>query len=297
MFNFFKKNNSFTPVFPFEPKNRNLIEKRREFLNDYSISPDYHLAILSYIDQNFGLKGKRVLELGGSNIPREILLDDFSVKQYVGIDYIESWWPDPNHKREVINSLDDLRNVFSADEAYLLFSGSVDDLPDDFLANQFDIVISFSSVEHFGNMSLMLKKACNILSEGGYYFASSEPIWSSGKGHHFWISNDYNFHVTDDFDFAHLLYTKHEFLENFKQKEQIEKVAYQIYDWNGINRSFYKEIEDAVFSSNFSKKDLYSFIIKDPSAEVLDKLCKKYKDKIKSYKDFSTQGIQWVLKK
>jgi hypothetical protein len=120
-------------IFPFAPKNRVICEKRREFLKNFTISPDYHLAILAYIDENLGLKGKRILELGGSNIPREILLDDFAVKQYVGVDYIESWWPDPNHKKEVVNQLGDLCKVFSKDKSYMLFSGNVNDLPADHL--------------------------------------------------------------------------------------------------------------------------------------------------------------------
>jgi SAM-dependent methyltransferase len=296
MSDFFKsKNDSF--IFPFTPKNNEICEKRRLFLKDFSISPDYHLAILSYIDENFGLRGKRVLEIGGSNIPREILIDDFGVKQYVGIDYIESWWPDPNHRREIVNSLNDLQKVFTQDQHYFIFSGNVNDLPDDFLANYFDIIVSFSSIEHFENVSLMLEKSYNVLKNGGLYFSSSEPIWSSGKGHHFWINENYNFQVTNDFDFIHLLYSKDQFLEKFKQKKEIEKVAHQIYSWNGINRFFYKEIEEAVFSSSFSEKDIHPFIIKYPPTDILNKLLNKYKDKIKNEKDFSIRGIQWILKK
>lgn len=71
MFNdLFKKKKNLSNMFPFKPNNLEIIERRREFLKKYSISPDYHLSILSYIDENFGLRGKRILELGGSNIPR-----------------------------------------------------------------------------------------------------------------------------------------------------------------------------------------------------------------------------------
>jgi SAM-dependent methyltransferase len=284
-------------IFPFIPKNNKICEKRRDFLKDFSISPDYHLAILAYIDENFGLKGKRVLELGGSNIPREIIIDDFGVKQYIGVDYIESWWPDPNHKKETVIPMGDLLKVFSSDEPYFIFSGSVNDLPDDFLSDKFDIIISFSSIEHFNDIPLMLKKAHNVLKKGGYYFATSEPVWSSGKGHHFWISPDYNFQVTSDFDFAHLLYSKEEFLEKFKSKREIDVVAEKIYDWDGINRLFYKDIESAVYSSDFSNKVIYPFILQKPPASILDALRVKNGNKINSDNDFSIRGIQWILEK
>lgn len=294
--NFFKKKKNLSSLFPFSPVNIGIVEKRRKFLEKYSISPDYHLSILSYIDENFGLKGKRILELGGSNIPREILSKDFGVKQYVGIDYVDSWWKDPNHEKETLHSLDNFKKVFSPSEPYLIFSGKIDDLPDDIIANNFDIIISFSSIEHFGNIPLMLKKAFNVLKKGGLYFASSEPIWSSGKGHHFWINENYNFHVTNDFDFAHLLYTRSEFLEKFKSKNEIEKVAYQIYDWDGINRSFCGKIKADILTSSFSEKHVYPFIIQEPSDDILDKLYQKY-GVGNSKDDFSTRGIQWILKK
>jgi len=284
-------------VFPFVPKNKDICNKRRDFLKDFSISPDYHLSVLAYIDEDVGLKGKRILELGGSNIPREILFEDFDVKQYVGIDYIESWWPDPNHKREKIRLLKDLPGVYNAKEPYLIFSGSVNDMPDDFLSDKFDIIISFSSIEHFSDIPLMLRKASNVLKKGGYYFATSEPIWSSGKGHHFWVSPDYNFQVTNDFDFAHLLYNKTEFLEKFKSRREINMVAEKIYDWKGINRLFYSDIEKAVYSSSFSEKVIYPFILQDPPVNILNALRAKYGDRVKNDRDFSIRGIQWVLEK
>ncbi|NCA93574.1 MAG: methyltransferase domain-containing protein [Sphingobacteriia bacterium] len=297
MLNFFKKKKDLSGMFPFDPTNLDIVEKRRKFLEKYSISPDYHLSILSYIDENFGLRGKRILELGGSNIPREIVIKDFGVKQYVGIDYVDSWWKDPNHEIETLHSLKDFKKIFSLSEPYLIFSGRIDDLPDGIISDSFDIIISFSSIEHFRNISLMLKKASDVLKKGGFYFASSEPIWSSGKGHHFWINENYNFHVTNDFDFAHLLYSKDEFLNQFKLKNEIEKVAYQIYDWDGINRFFYGEIEAGVLNSSFSEKHIYPFVIQEPSIDILNKLYQKYGDEIKNKNDFSIRGIQWILKK
>jgi len=283
-------------AFPFEPENREICKKRREFLKEYT-SHDYHLSVLAYINENLGLKDKRILELGGSNIPREIPLDDFSVKQYVSVDYINSWHPDPNHQREVIHDLGDLQKVFTEDEPYLIFSGSVNDLSDDFLAGYFDIIISFSTIEHFENMPLMLEKASNVLKKDGFYFATSEPLWSSGKGHHFWISSDYNFQVTNDFDFAHLLYNKNEFLEFFRSKRDIEKISDQIYDWKGINRLFYKEIEEAVRSSDFSSKVIFPWMRQNPPSDILNMLQSRYTDEIKDQGDFSIRGVQWVLKK
>jgi hypothetical protein len=143
----------------------------------------------------------------------------------------------------------------------------------------------------------MLDKSYGILKKGGHYFATSEPLWSSGKGHHFWISQDYNFQITNDFDFTHLLYDKKEFLMKFQSKKDIVKISEQVYDWNGINRLFYKEIEQAVYSSGFSSKTIYPFILQDPPANMLGMLCGKYSDKIKNDGDFSIRGIQWILKK
>ena len=284
-------------IFPFSPKETTICERRRDFLEQFTISSDYHLAILKYIDEQVGLKGKRVLELGGSNIPREIFLDDFAVKQYVGIDYIESWWADPNHKRERVNLLNDIKKAYNREEPYLLFSGSINDLTDDYLVKHFDVIISFSSIEHFEDMPLMLKKAFNVLKKGGIYFASSEPIWSSGKGHHFWITADYNFQVTPDFDYAHLIYDKRQFKKKFINIKDLDKVSRQVYDWNGINRLFYSEIETAVNASPFVFKEIYPFIIQKPPREVEDLLYKKYSNRAKNKEKFSKRGIQWILQK
>jgi SAM-dependent methyltransferase len=284
-------------VFPFAPKDRQFCEKRRKFLKEFSISPDYHLAILKYIDENFGLKGKRILELGGSNIPREILLDDFGVKQYVGVDYIESWWPDPNHKREKVYLLEEFDKVFDREDPYQLYSGSVNDLKIDTISGYFDVIVSFSSIEHFSNTPLMLEKASDALKKGGVYIASSEPLWSSGKGHHFWIDGGYNFQVTNDFDFAHLLYDKSEFLKKFEAKKDVQDISRQIYDWSGINRTFYKEIEEAVYASKFSGKVIFPFILQAPPANIIAELHRRHGSKVKNDQDFSIRGIQWILEK
>jgi len=60
-------------------------EKAEYYKSQYGLL-DYHIEFLNHLTRLFNLEGFRVIEIGGSNIPREMVLNDFKVKQWVCID-------------------------------------------------------------------------------------------------------------------------------------------------------------------------------------------------------------------
>ena len=111
------------------------------------------------------------------------------------------------------------------------------------------------------------------------------------------MSDKYNFQTYHEFDWAHLLFNEDEFKKMFNEHDSIEKVAEQIYRWNGLNRVFYKEIIEHLNNSKFSKKKIINYLKQEPPKDTLKKLYKKYKNLIFNEKDFSIRGIQFILEK
>ena len=122
------------------------------------------------------MENKKIFELGGSNAPREILLDDFKIKQYIAVDYIHSWWPDPNHKREKIYELSTLKENYQNTDSYKIYSGKVNDIPYNFLENTFDIVYTISTIEHFDDLKLILEIAYPYFKERRSFYSNIRTI-------------------------------------------------------------------------------------------------------------------------
>jgi hypothetical protein len=63
-------------------------EKRQKYVSiDF---PQYHMDILESINQRYPLEGKVVIDIGGSNIPAEVMRL-FGVKRFVCLDPISKW--------------------------------------------------------------------------------------------------------------------------------------------------------------------------------------------------------------
>jgi hypothetical protein len=63
-------------------------EKLDQIRDKYNLS--YHVNYLRECDNQCGLKGKRVIEIGGS-LPKELVVGCFGVKQWIAIEDIGYW--------------------------------------------------------------------------------------------------------------------------------------------------------------------------------------------------------------
>jgi len=227
--------------------------------------PQYHHDILLNLHQEYSLSGKRILDVGGSNIPSEFMRD-LEVKQFICLDPITKWVG--FHSNAALPTTKYGKKIYSKDAI-------VSSLPDEFcfivdvdiedagalFDDYFDIIVSISTFEHVTNIRECLQTIYKFLHSGGILHSQYEPVFSSPMGHHCYLDKDINFVNLRELDNIHLLYTKgvaREFIhETFDWPDDIkETVLRQIYDSPIINR---KTINDHVLEIMNSPFNKYSF--------------------------------------
>jgi SAM-dependent methyltransferase len=227
----------------------------------------YHVVFLKKIAPL--VKGKTVLEIGGSNFPRELLFDVLRVNKWVCVDYLENWAKDREASTMGLNRLlndSDKTNdfsVFSLDNAennlnskdYLKFHGDATCIPENFY-EKFDVVVSANAFEHILTLPQVIEKIFCCLVKGGKFYTGFAPIWSCANGHHY-AGGKYN-GAQKGYDisfnnierdgippFIHLLKNESETREYFLDKklqfgqEQIDCLCKWSYHTNEINRLFF----------------------------------------------------------
>ncbi len=65
-------------------------DKNREYYKIHYGLMDYHIHFVKKIDSLFNFNGATVLEIGGSNMPYELLIKQMKVKKWVSLD--TPWW-------------------------------------------------------------------------------------------------------------------------------------------------------------------------------------------------------------
>jgi SAM-dependent methyltransferase len=271
---------------------------------------DYHYSFLShfYRDTGISLQGKTVLEIGGSCFPRELLFDRFDVNQWVSVEKLD-WWnrdlPDKNisEKNNHITSAKIFplnSNVAQNLDQYdhLLFDGCAELIPSD-LENRFDIALSCCAFEHIADVGLVLSKIFSALNPGGVMYSSFGPIWSGPLGHHFWIDEQLNFtkkfNVSHFPPYAHLLMNESEmraYLSHYHSQQIVDKICYDVYHWDGINRMFCEDYERLMKLSPF-KNYKYFYHLVPLSKSIRKKLEHQYPD----YKNFQFTSMTIIGKK
>ena len=150
----------------------------------------FHVDALNWFDRVASLRGKRVLELAGSDLPRQIVLEHFGASQWVCID-------DPEghleiHKRNKPKLAEHYSNEHFIPAAelceatlqrdYVVVLGDAARMSP--VLNNFDVVVSIAGLEHIADLTAALRCSHDSLKEGGVLAADFGPIWSSVKGHH-----------------------------------------------------------------------------------------------------------------
>ncbi|MBG9910474.1 hypothetical protein ABD83_03100 [Bacillus xiamenensis] len=111
--------------------------------------------------KEFDIRGKKILEIGGS-IP-EIELSTFELDKWVSVD------PLNEEKRDLNN-------------CYIYHKRDAIDIP--YEADYFDFVFSSNAFEHIQKLDQVLEELYRVLKKGGIIYSHFGPIWSGPDGHH-----------------------------------------------------------------------------------------------------------------
>jgi ubiquinone/menaquinone biosynthesis C-methylase UbiE len=252
-----------------------------------------HRVLSRYIP----FKGKDVLEIGGSQSGESaepFLKDGAASVTVTGLDRVAD-------KEFVSGQLRFLR-------ADALSLSSV------FRPGSFDVLYGLSIVEHIPTPEVLLDEVYRVLKPGGVAYFEGNPIWSSPKGHHLWVSNwggpyqrkttaNYLFNEFPDIestnplpDWSHLLMTQDQMREYLSAKSlprvDIECIIDWVYCSDQVNRMNMSEIAEAYTTSRLivlEANTLRSEVPRDMES-ALRKHCGEGVD-------YGVQGVSYVLVK
>jgi len=152
---------------------------------EYGLS--YHVPYALQAEELVGLRGKRVLEVGGS-LPEGFARDALGAAQWIAVEEMSYWGAlpslsDGSRPAEVpIRRLVEGTNPADL-RTYEVLNGDVEDLPAG-LEGHFDLVFSIAAFEHILRMSLAPDRMRAPLRSGGWLCTLFSPIWSAHDGHH-----------------------------------------------------------------------------------------------------------------
>ncbi|CAN7541467.1 class I SAM-dependent methyltransferase [Phenylobacterium sp. LjRoot219] len=228
----------------------------------------YQVDFLRLIDQVCPLAGKKVLEIGGSNLPRELLFDGVKASQWICVDDVTTY-----HEHDVreVNPLlkdhysatrtfrhsDDAAAILAEDHA--IIDGDAADLN---LTDHFDVVISIAAFEHVHKFAPMLDRIYDSLNVGGQLLSLFQPIWSCVNGHHIVgisdaAGNKIDFTSNLMPHWGHLLYTPPQMYKYLCERTDAKcaaDIVYEVYNSTQVNRLFFEDYVDYVENSKFRAK-------------------------------------------
>jgi len=179
-------------------KMRSSVESARYISEHFQ---NYHRNIILELHKNISLREKRILDVGGCNIPAEFM-KSLGVKQFVCMDPISKWWSFHAGGGQYVQIPEMLngKKVYSRgditpsrlDEFSFILDDDIENINQLFF-NYFDIIISISTFEHVTDLRRSLDNIYRYLRTGGVLHSQYEPIFSSPVGHHLYIDEDLNF--------------------------------------------------------------------------------------------------------
>lgn len=230
---------------------------------------DYQIEAINNLDKICKLKGKRILEIGGSppfTTAKELLNR--------GAKHVT-----------VINNRPDLKNIKIRENIEFI---NMDARKLDFESESFDIVFGVAVLEHLSNLNKVLYNIKKIIANRGYIYLQGGPIWSCALGHHIYIktgTQKYQFNKNNPIpNWSHLVYSKEQLKKFLRENKNIhsedsEKIAEWVYDSQKINRYFYED---------------YVKIIKESGLKII-KFNEKVWD-INNKSNISEKNILFILK-
>ncbi len=267
----------------------------------------YHINFALLAEEFVGLKGKRVLEVGGS-LPSELAIKDLGAAQWLALEEPDYWdeslstgltqgTPPPlTGNREKLKDATPEKLV----EHNLLF-GRIEDLPAA-LHNHFDTVFSIAAFEHIAKLPQALDQMHAALLPGGKLFSLFSPIWSAHDGHHIPALMDKN---GNSFDFgnppfpawAHLLMRPMEMYDHlmgtYDDRAFAQQVVYYVYSSSHINRFFLEDYIEMVRRSAFTVLQATPVFPRPVPQLIQEKLQALHPGR----QNFSSNGVLLVLQK
>lgn len=260
----------------------------------------YQIATLERAGNLLNFKGKTVLEVGGSNLPKECVFDVLGAKKWVCIDLIEPYQVARNKEHYDKTIFLDITDAdFSSkmeENDYVIIKMDIGDIGER-LRGQFDICFSSCSFEHIHRLNLALTNIYISLKEKGVLFTEFGPIYSCKYGSHYWYDEKSNFNDQEQIlDYKHLLMDNTNLLvfllENFSQ-EKANMIHHQFKYSERINRLFYEDYVKYMELSDFNYFNVAPLRRIKVDEGLQNQLMRKYP----GYQDFSTYNVQIFAQK
>ena len=257
----------------------------------------YHVPYALAAEQRIGLRGKRVLEIGGS-LPRNFVLDELGAEKWIAIEemgYYEEIRFDL--KREDIFNLPDVSNVDQLGD-YAVVSGRAEQLTSAF-SEEFDAIFSIAAFEHIDRLPAALSRMHQALKPGGRLFTMFSPIWSAHDGHHLHGVTDkkgnvFSFGNSPIPPWGHLLMRPpqmYEHLLSYTVEEAAAEIVYHVYNSPAINRLFTEDYVEYFKSSPFKIDTIMATFLKKPSEDIERRLQTLFPGR----QNFANNGLLVVL--
>jgi len=246
---------------------------------------EYLVRVLDLLDAAYGLRGKYVADIGGSNISSEIA-GYYGIQKMVCIDPVTRWYSDLGYdiQKTRYANIDLVTNECFAsaweNNSYFIVDEPAENLTEEY-HNRFDIVVSMSTFEHVDSVEKTMDNIYYMLRPGGIMYASYEPVFSCAKGHHVWINEELCFARLPELDFFHLKYTygeAREFLKGIPKFDgYVDMILEQAYHSHVINRKTFSQHMDEISRSRFHNYVVdYWYRDREPAKEDLERIRQRF---------------------
>jgi SAM-dependent methyltransferase len=230
-------------------------DRCQAILEHYPHLEPYHIDVLGRFEEACDPAGKKVLEIGGGNLPEEVLLVDLMAESWVCVNK-DNFSLSPGESTVPLRSAAD----FLGRTGHVIFDGPAEDVGQEF-DGKFDLVFSVAAFEHIGRLPKVLRRMHDSLTPGGKLFANFGPIWSSAVGHHVWVDGESLNFKNDEIlpHYAHLIMRPAEMYEWATQRYSVEiseELVYQAYHSDVINRNFAEDYYGYFTSSPFGEFEI-----------------------------------------
>jgi hypothetical protein len=239
------------------------------------------------------LAGKRVLEVGGSNLPRALTHDFLGAVEWVSVDIIGQGAYQLAQQSEHYASVG-IHPLLAADSIvgtkdYVILDGAIEDavlLPEGY----FDAVISITSFEHILAIPAALAAIIRAKGQTSPFFSYHGPIWSGPYGHHVYVDDVLNFNNDTWIEpHGHLLNTPPEMYAHLAPvvgHERAQRVVLQMYNEPRINRFFFEDYE-AFFRAKLTDLSIAPYF----DLPMQDERQRRLEELYPRYKHFSAYGM------
>lgn len=264
----------------------------------------YHVPYLLQGENLVGLKGMKVLEVGGS-LPRELVIDTLEAKQWVGLEAMR-YWEELGEKgggtrpsADLSIRINDVASL-SYIKQYTILEGLIENLPL-CMEGAFDRIFSIACLEHIHTLGLALEKMHAALRPGGKFFTMFSPIWSAHDGHHLPIMSDssgkkWSYAESPIPPWGHLLLSPAQMEKHLRtrtDRQTASQMVYNIYHNQHINRLFTEDYIEYVQSSPFK---IEQFQLTFPS-KIPSQIQNALEIRHPSKKHFANNGLLLILSK